>query len=144
MARGKIGWYYEVYDFDDTNPHEVLKAHQMITDIQETVARKARQTKRDELSGFTGNLALAEGQVLDVLRLGRKETKIRIQKLKAEATVEHVMEAKGDLVQAASTLGVTSECVRQRLVRYVERKWVERVGIKEWRVLPECMNGEGE
>jgi len=144
MGRLKAGFYFEIVDVDDEKPEDVVRAKRIINEIQESVARKARQIKRDELAEYGTNMALAKGEAMAVLSAGRSDTKMRIAKKVAQETVDTVTQTNGDLIQAASILGVGKECIRQRLVSYVDRGWVERVGPKEWRVLPECLNGEGE
>ncbi len=143
MGRIELGFYYKLLDFDDENPQQVVNAKLVINEMQDAAARKMREIKRDELSGFRGNTAIAEGQIMSVLKEARAATRVRTAKKVARETMEAVTQANGDITVASSLLGVQRETIRQRLVSYVDRKWAERVGPKEWRILPECMNGEG-
>jgi len=138
MGRVEVGMYFRLFDFDDQKPQEVVNAKIVVNEMQDTFARKMRQIKQRELALHATSLTLAKGGALAVLREGRANTRELIGKKVALGTVEVVRQTNGDLLQAASILGVGKETIRQRLVKYVDRKWVERVGPREWKILPEC------
>jgi len=144
MGRVEVGMYFRLFDFDDQKPQEVVNAKIVVNEMQDTFAHKMRQIKQQELAEHATSMTLAKGGALAVLREGRTHTRTIIGKRVALGTVAAVTHANGDLLQAASILGVGKETIRQRLVKYVDRKWVERVGPREWKVLPECENGEGD
>jgi len=144
MGRVEVGMYFRLFDFDDQKPQEVVNAKIVVNEMQDTFAHKMRQIKQQELAEHATSMTLAKGGALAVLRRGRTHTRTIIGKRVAQATVEVVTQANGDILQAASILGLQRETIRQRLVSYVDRGWVKRVGPKEWKVLPECLDGEGE